>query len=71
MYLWADGTRFEGEFAADQAPGIGPLKAKADGWYAEAEQTDDPTTALQLLETQLKIIPDHAPSLALREKLRE
>ena len=69
MYLWADGTRFEAEFAADQAPGIGPLKAKPDDWYTEARQTDDPAAALQLLAIQLKIIPGHAPSLTLQEEL--
>jgi len=78
IYTWADGTVYQGEFAQDEAVGIGALKASAEGWYREAKQSQDPQQALALLETQLKIIPQHVLSFLLwgevlvkQEKLQE
>lgn len=69
VYTWAEGVRYTGEFVNDAAVGIGALKASPYGWYEAAkqaiEQEDDSAKATALLQIQLKITPQHAPSLEL------
>lgn len=62
-YIWADGTVYTGEFADDEAVGIGPVKADADDWYWEAIRAEEPGKVMALLETQLRVLPGHVPSL--------
>ncbi len=72
IYTWADGTHYAGEFVDDKARGIGGLKRRADGGYWEAREIHRyvPEIAIALLQTQLNIIPQHAPSLALLRELQ-
>ena len=68
VYTWADGIRYEGEFAEDKAVALGKLgtmRKTSDGWYQEAEEVEDLEKALKLLDAQFKVTPKHAPSFVL------
>ncbi len=70
IYTWADGTQWEGEFRHDLALGIGELKASATDWYTLAQDElaqyePNLNKAVALLQTQLKVLPEHVESKLL------
>ncbi len=65
VYTWADGTQWAGMFNEDLAEGIGELKVITTGWYEAAKGESNLKQAIALLETQLKILPQHSNTFLL------
>ncbi len=63
VYTWAEGGRYEGEFANDEAVGLEHFDATNPyAWYEAARYEEDTAKVQSLLQTQLKITPQHALS---------